>query len=131
MKITAGFYFVFEYMKNGSLREWLHSRNSKEAGSWSRRIQIALDVAYELHYLHSFGKPAYVHKYITSSNVLLNNDLRTRITNFSLASVAVEINPAPQTTLIIGTIGYMAPEYINEGLVTPKMSMPLVSYCWS
>ncbi|KAF2324499.1 hypothetical protein GH714_014842 [Hevea brasiliensis] len=52
------FYLVFEYMKNGSLREWLAGERTENRGSWSKRIQIALDVANGLYYLHSFTEPA-------------------------------------------------------------------------
>ncbi|KAJ6971835.1 lysM domain receptor-like kinase 4 [Populus alba x Populus x berolinensis] len=60
----------------------------EETGNWAQRIQIALDVANGLYYLHSFTEPAYVHKDIKSSNVLLNGNLRAKIANFSLARAA-------------------------------------------
>jgi serine/threonine protein kinase len=56
------FYLVLEYMGNGSLRELLFCKKSKESGNWTKRIQIALDVANGLNYLHSFTEPAYVHR---------------------------------------------------------------------
>ncbi|KAK9270834.1 hypothetical protein L1049_026420 [Liquidambar formosana] len=118
------FYLVFEYMENGSLREWLCNRGSRKTQSWAWRIQIALDVANGLHYLHSFTEPAYVHKDIKSSNVLLNSDLRAKIANFSLARTAERgTNSAALTTRVVGTRGYMAPEYIEEGLVTPMVDV--------
>ncbi|KAJ6872318.1 lysM domain receptor-like kinase 4 [Populus alba x Populus x berolinensis] len=82
------FYLVLEYMENGSVREWLSCKKFEETGNWAQRIQIALDVANGLYYLHSFTEPAYVHKDIKSSNVLLNSNLRAKIANFSLARAA-------------------------------------------
>ncbi|XP_059637138.1 lysM domain receptor-like kinase 4 [Cornus florida] len=118
------FYLVFEYMRNGSLREWLQKKSSNETGGWSQRIQIALDVANGLHYLHNFTKPAYVHKDIKSSNVLLDGSLRAKIANFSLARTTVKgSNNAPQTTRVMGTRGYMAPDYIETGSATPKIDV--------
>ncbi|XP_030545437.1 protein LYK5-like [Rhodamnia argentea] len=116
------FYLVFEYMSYGSLRDWLSSgKSSKKTRSWSHRINIALDVANGLHYLHSFTKPAYVHKDINSSNILLNGDLRAKIANFGLARVAGrETSSASLTTHHRGGRGYMPPEYIKPGLVTSK-----------
>lgn len=116
------FYLVFEYMSNGSLREWLSSsKSSRKTRTWSYRINIALDVANGLHYLHSFTKPAYVHKDINSSNILLNGDLRAKIANFGLARVARrETSSASLTIHPGGARGYMPPECIEGGLVSSK-----------
>lgn len=117
------FYLVFEYMENGSLREWLHKDRSKHNQSWSKRIQIALDVANGLHYLHNFTKPAYVHKQIKSSNILLTKNLRAKIANFSLARTVKGAKPSASNTLVVGTRGYMAPEYVEAGLMKPTVDV--------
>lgn len=80
-------YLVYEYLKSGSLQEWLTKRGSKDK-SWKKRVQIALDVSNGLLYLHSYTKPGYVHNNISSSNILLDSNLRAKITNFSLATTA-------------------------------------------
>lgn len=69
------FYLVSKYLMNGSLKEWLQKNSSGQAKSWTRKIQIALDVANGLHYLHSITNPAIVHKDVTSSNILLDRNL--------------------------------------------------------
>ncbi|XWS24315.1 hypothetical protein CRYUN_Cryun28dG0090700 [Craigia yunnanensis] len=120
------FYLVFEYMKKGSLRDWLCNQSPDEIGCWTRRIQIALDVANGLHYLHSFTKPAYVHGDIKSNNVLLNSGLRAKLANFSLARAVVsETSSVALTTRVVGTRGYMgmAPEYVETGQVTSKIDV--------
>ncbi|KAJ6675714.1 LYSM-DOMAIN RECEPTOR-LIKE KINASE-RELATED [Salix viminalis] len=94
--------------------------SSKETGNWAQRIRIALDVANGLYYLHSFTEPAYVHQDIKSSNVMLNDNLRAKIANFSLARAATS---AAMTKHVVGSIGYMAPEYVREGQVTPKIDV--------
>ncbi|OMO87637.1 hypothetical protein CCACVL1_08856 [Corchorus capsularis] len=120
----ATFFLLFEYMKKGSLRDWLNSQSPDEIGSWTRRIQIALDVANGLHYLHSFTKPAYVHGDIRSTNVLLNTSLRAKIANFSLARAVVnETSSVSLTNHVVGTRGYVAPEYIQTGQVTSKIDV--------
>ncbi|XP_023538340.1 protein LYK5-like [Cucurbita pepo subsp. pepo] len=112
------FYLLFEFMENGSLREWLDKGSRKERRSWRTRIQIALDIANGLHYLHSFTRPAYVHNNINSSNILLNSNLRAKLSNFSLARVTERaIAASVSTTNLVGAKGYMARE---AGLVTPK-----------
>ncbi|KAG6585626.1 Protein LYK5, partial [Cucurbita argyrosperma subsp. sororia] len=112
------FFLLFEFMENGSLREWLDKGSRKERRSWRTRIQIALDIANGLHYLHSFTQPAYVHNNIDSSNILLNSNLRAKLSNFSLARVTERATAASvSTTNLVGAKGYMARE---AGLVTPK-----------
>lgn len=115
-------YLVYEYMENGSLKHWLLDRSRSELLSWNQRVQIALDIANGLDYLHNFAEPPYVHANITSSNVLLNSNLRAKIANFSMArsSQVGKIGNAITRT-VEGTLGCMAPEYLEGGLVTPKI----------
>ncbi|KAK2994806.1 hypothetical protein RJ640_021038 [Escallonia rubra] len=118
------FYLIFEYMENGALRDWLCNKCPKETNSWRLRIQIALDVANGLHYLHNFAEPAYVHKNITSSNILLDNHRRAKISNFSLARTRLQVTLSnAMTTRVVGTKGYMAPEYSEAGSMTPKIDV--------
>ncbi|KAL7101202.1 hypothetical protein ACP275_08G041400 [Erythranthe tilingii] len=111
------FYLVYEYLEEGSLREWLRNENSLVSHTWRNRIIIALDVANGLDYLHNFTSPAYVHKDINSSSILLNRDLRAKIAHFSLAREDIENS---HTSRVVGEKGYMAPEYVQFGEVTPK-----------
>ncbi|XP_062098355.1 protein LYK5-like [Humulus lupulus] len=121
-------YLIFEYMENGSLREWLSKNDKEKDWSWNRRIQIALDIAHGLNYLHSFTEPAYVHKNIKSSNILLNRDTRAKIANFGLAGpatgqVKTTSGSSHTTTHVVGTRGYVAPEYLENGISTPKIDI--------
>nr|ASM47299.1 lysm-containing receptor kinase 18 [Trema orientale] len=121
-------YLIFEYMENGSLREWLCRNDNEKDWSWSRRIQIALDIAHGLNYLHSFTEPGYVHKNIKSSNILLNRDMRAKIANFGLAGpakcqVQTTSRSSQTTTHVVGTRGYVAPEYFANGVATPKIDV--------
>ncbi|CAI9758757.1 unnamed protein product [Fraxinus pennsylvanica] len=82
------------------------------------------NVANGLHYLHNFTAPAYVHKDINSCNILLNGDLRAKIANFSHARLAQrERNGNSITSCVLGAKGYMAPEYLRDGNVTPKIDV--------
>ncbi|XWS33713.1 hypothetical protein CRYUN_Cryun22dG0107000 [Craigia yunnanensis] len=118
------FYLVYEFMENGSLKEWLQKKSCRKFHIWNYRIQIALDVANGLHYLHNFTTPAYVHKDICSDNVLLDRDLRAKIANFGLArSAEREESGKSSMWSSLGTKGYMAPEYMEYGLVTPEMDI--------
>ncbi|THG08561.1 hypothetical protein TEA_015921 [Camellia sinensis var. sinensis] len=118
------FYLLYEFMENGSLKDWLHKNSSPELQSWSRRIQIALDVANGLHYLHNFTDPAYVHKDINSSNVLLSRYLKAKIANFSLAKSAEQGESSNSSTMCaLRARCHMAPEYLEAGMVTPMMDV--------
>ncbi|KAL5557217.1 hypothetical protein UlMin_039453 [Ulmus minor] len=113
-------YLVYEYAANGPLSDWIY--NDGEDGkflNWTQRVQVALDVATGLNYLHSFATPAHVHKDIKGSNILLDSDFRAKIANFGLArSAEAEEDHFSLTNHIFGTIGYMAPEYLENGLVS-------------
>jgi len=115
----TGSYLVFEHADNGSLADCL--QGSSPFLSWRHRLQIALDVANGLSYLHNYTVPPYVHKDIKSSNVLLDGNLRAKIANFGLAKSAEE--DFAVTKHVSGTQGYMAPEYLAHGLVTPKLDV--------
>ncbi|KAJ8567196.1 hypothetical protein K7X08_019404 [Anisodus acutangulus] len=117
-------YLVFEFMENGSLKEWLYKDDNPEAHSWNCRIRIALDVADGLDYIHNFTAPAYVHNNICSSSILLNRDLRAKISNFSLArSADSEGNASSSIKPVEERNGYLAPEYLEAGQVTPNIDI--------
>ncbi|KAL7174894.1 hypothetical protein ACSBR2_028662 [Camellia fascicularis] len=121
-------YLVYEYAENGSLSDWLHS-NSKTASystsnlGWKQRVQIAYDVADALNYLHNYTSPPYIHKNLKTSNILLDPHLRAKVANFGLARSLPENQDLQLTRHVVGTHGYMAPEYIENGLVTPKLDV--------
>lgn len=121
-------YLIFEYAENGSLSDWIHGARSRAGGSnltWNQRLQIALDVAEGLEYLHHSTTPTCVHKDLKSSNILLNKKFRGKIANFGLAKSGgiggSQVHAV--TSHIVGTQGYMAPEFIRDGLVTPKLDV--------
>ncbi|KAJ6919469.1 hypothetical protein NC651_013432 [Populus alba x Populus x berolinensis] len=118
-------YLVYEYAANGQLSDWIYDRsNEGKFLSWTKRIQIASDVAMGLNYLHSFTNYPHVHKDITSSNILLDSDLRAKIANFSLARATGDLDGEfALTRHIVGTKGYMAPEYLENGVVSSKLDV--------
>nr|XP_043616201.1 protein LYK5-like [Erigeron canadensis] len=114
-------YLVYEYMENGSLKEWLQDKAFQENQTWNNRIRIGLDVAKGLQYLHNFASPAYVHKDINSSNILLSKDLRAKISKFGLArSAEKDQNGNSSIKCPFESKGYLAPEYLEDGFVTTK-----------
>ncbi|GJT84892.1 LysM domain receptor-like kinase 4 [Tanacetum coccineum] len=116
-------YLVYEFMENGSLKEWLEDKNktSHKSQTWTNRIRIGLDVAKGLQYLHNFASPAYVHKDINSSNILLSKALRAKISKFGLARLSdKDQNGNSSIKCPSESKGYLAPEYLETGFVTTK-----------
>ncbi|KAH7689696.1 Non-specific serine/threonine protein kinase protein [Dioscorea alata] len=129
-------FLVYEFARNGSLADWLHHSNKDKDDnskyppsdpcsclSWKQRVQIACGVADGLSYLHNYANPQYVHKDLRSSNILLDSEFTAKIANFGLAR-PVEMREALQLTRhVTGTQGYMAPEYLEHGLISPKLDV--------
>ncbi|XP_050372083.1 serine/threonine receptor-like kinase NFP [Argentina anserina] len=111
-------YLVYEYVENGSLNSWLHE-NQHEKLSWKTRLHIAADVANGLQYIHEHARPQVVHKDIKSGNILLDSNMRAKIANFGLAKSGCNAI----TMHIVGTQGYIAPEYLTDGMVSTKMDV--------
>ncbi|XP_016492540.2 lysM domain receptor-like kinase 4 [Nicotiana tabacum] len=118
-------YLVYEYAVNGPLSDWIcHQNSDQKSLNWTQRVQISLDVATGLNYLHSYTSPPHVHKDLNGSNIFLDGDLRAKIANFGLArSADGEEGEFALTRHIVGTQGYMAPEYLENGLVSPKLDV--------
>ncbi|KAH6821554.1 hypothetical protein C2S53_011733 [Perilla frutescens var. hirtella] len=114
----ANCYLVYEYIENGSLHSRLHE-NKAEKLNWKTRLRIAIDVANGLQYIHEHTRPKVVHKDIKSSNILLDSNMRAKIANFGLAKSGCNAI----TMHIVGTQGYIAPEYLADGVVSTKMDV--------
>ncbi|KAM7469596.1 hypothetical protein LguiA_007779 [Lonicera macranthoides] len=109
---------VYEFMANGSLDMWLHPQvpESSIALSLRRRLNLAIDVASAIHYLHDFCEPPIIHCDLKPSNILLDNDLTAHVGDFGLArllSNSTDTFAKAQSSSmgIKGSIGYAAPEY--------------------
>lgn len=119
-------YLVYEYAENGSLNDCLHDSDLRTNSSsmstlgWNTRLQVALDVATALEYIHDHANPSYVHKDVKSSNILLDSKYRGKLANFALAKSTTDV---AITRHIVGTQGYMAPEYLAQGVVSPKIDV--------
>ncbi|XP_022736993.1 probable LRR receptor-like serine/threonine-protein kinase At1g74360 [Durio zibethinus] len=107
---------VYEYMGGGSLEDLISDRVRL---TWQRRIDVAVDIARALVFLHHECYPAIVHRDVKASNVLLDKDGRARVTDFGLARV-VDVGDSHVSTMVAGTIGYVAPEYGQTWQATTK-----------
>ncbi|KAK7307238.1 hypothetical protein VNO77_40120 [Canavalia gladiata] len=116
-------YLVYEYVPNGSLSGHLHDPLLKghQPLSWCARIQIALDAAKGIEYIHDYTKSRYVHRDIKTSNILLDEKLRAKVADFGLAKLVERTNDEEfLATRLVGTPGYLPPESVKELQVTIK-----------
>ncbi|GKA05685.1 LysM domain receptor-like kinase 3, partial [Tanacetum coccineum] len=116
-------FLIYEYAQKGSLGTHIHDPQSKghPTLSWIMRVQIALDTARGLEYIHEHTKPHYVHRDIKSSNILLDGAFKAKISDFGLAKlVGVANDVEASATRVVGTFGYLTPEYLRDGLATTK-----------
>ncbi|EOA20111.1 hypothetical protein CARUB_v10000390mg [Capsella rubella] len=107
---------VYDYMPNGSLDKYLY--NSPEVTlDWKQRFKVINGVASALFYLHEEWEQVVIHRDVKASNVLLDAELNGRLGDFGLAQLC-DHGSDPQTTHIVGTWGYLAPDHIRTGRAT-------------
>ncbi|KAL8516592.1 hypothetical protein ACS0TY_015020 [Phlomoides rotata] len=115
---------VYEYMPQGCLGHHLFQwkKNESPPLTWNQRVNIALDVARGVEYLHSMGQQSFIHRDLKPSNILLGDDMRAKVSDFGLVKAAPDENYSVETRLA-GTFGYLAPEYAATGKVTRKVDV--------
>lgn len=118
---TNSLFLVYEYIENGTLDHHLRRRHSDGVPplSWTQRVQISLDAARGLEYIHEHTKPTYIHRDIKSANILIDSNFRAKVADFGLAKLTED----GTGTGIVGTFGYMSPEYALYGEVSPKLDV--------
>ncbi|KAI7738483.1 hypothetical protein M8C21_024862 [Ambrosia artemisiifolia] len=111
------FLLVYEYMENGSLDS--HLFKGKSLLTWGKRYKILHGLASALVYLHEEWEQCVLHRDIKSSNVMLDSNFNAKLGDFGLAKL-VDHEKGSQTTVLAGTLGYMAPECLVTGRATKE-----------
>ncbi|XXG67793.1 hypothetical protein AAC387_Pa06g1055 [Persea americana] len=111
---------VYEYVNNGNLEQWLHGAMLQHGTlTWEARMKVITGTAKALAYLHEAIEPKVVHRDIKSSNILIDDEFNAKVSDFGLAKL-LGSGASHVTTRVMGTFGYVAPEYANTGLLNEK-----------
>lgn len=111
---------VYEFMHNGTLKEHLygpltHGRRI----NWIKRLEIAEDAAKGIEYLHTGCVPTIIHRDLKTSNILLDKNMRAKVSDFGLSKLAVD-GASHVSSIVRGTVGYLDPEYYISQQLTDK-----------
>ncbi|KAF8700473.1 hypothetical protein HU200_034416 [Digitaria exilis] len=111
---------VYEYMPNNSLDSFLFDPDKSNELDWEKRFMIINGIAQGLRYLHEESQLKIVHRDLKASNVLLDSDFNAKISDFGLARLFGSDQSQYVTNRVVGTYGYMAPEYAMRGYYSIK-----------
>ncbi|XP_057949441.1 probable LRR receptor-like serine/threonine-protein kinase At1g67720 isoform X2 [Malania oleifera] len=110
---------VYEYMHNGTLRDRIHDSVNQRHLDWLDRLYIAEDAAKGLEYLHTGCSPSIIHRDVKTSNILLDINMRAKVSDFGLSRQADE-DLTHISSVARGTVGYLDPEYYANQQLTEK-----------
>ncbi|KAF8043611.1 hypothetical protein BT93_A1820 [Corymbia citriodora subsp. variegata] len=110
---------VYEFIPNGTLSQYIDNQSDEFPLAWDMRLQIAVEVAGALCYLHSASSIPIYHRDIKSTNILLDEKYKAKVADFGI-SRSVAVDQTHLTTRVHGTFGYMDPEYFQSSKFTEK-----------
>ncbi|XP_019191300.1 PREDICTED: probable LRR receptor-like serine/threonine-protein kinase At1g67720 [Ipomoea nil] len=111
---------VYEFMHSGTLKEHLYGPQIRDRSiNWIKRLEIAEDSAKGIEYLHTGCVPSIIHRDLKTSNILLDTNMRAKVSDFGLSKIAVDGN-SHVSSIVRGTVGYLDPEYYISQQLTDK-----------
>ncbi|XAR65795.1 Non-specific serine/threonine protein kinase [Bertholletia excelsa] len=116
---------VYEYMPNGSLDLFIFGLEKKKHKllTWRQRLDIIIGIARGLLYLHQDSRLKIIHRDLKTSNILLDSEMNPKISDFGLAKVVGGDQSSTITRRVVGTYGYMSPEYVIDGVFSTKLDV--------
>lgn len=120
--VEGSLFLVYEFIENGNLSQHLRG-SGRDPLPWSTRVQIALDSARGLEYIHEHTVPMYIHRDIKPANILIDKNFHAKVADFGLTKLTEVGSNSLPTGRLVGTFGYMPPEYAQYGEVSPKVDV--------